>query len=191
MTNRIIASSISHLQRPGQQTALCYSIALFLIIMLAIIPFSPAQAKPRTDFPLLNINAGETNILDNTGHSQRYGLEYRFKSFAGPYGFRLIPSVGAAASNNNAYFIYTDLRHDFYMNDQWLLTPSFGIGLFRNGDNFNLGDNKEFRSGIELAYRFDNDYRAGLALFHISNGGLSSRNPGTEVLVFSVSIPIK
>lgn len=140
---------------------------------------------------MLNITAGQVGIFDNLDGPQRYGLEYRFKSFAGPWGFRFIPAIGAATSNNGANFVYTDLRHDFYMSDRWLLIPSFGLGVFRNSSEIDLGNNLEFRSGLELAYQFHNYVRAGVAIFHLSNGGISSHNPGTESLVFSVCIPMK
>lgn len=140
---------------------------------------------------MLNITAGQVGILDDLEGAQRYGIEYRFKSFSGPYGFRLIPAVGIAGARNRARFFYTDLRHDFYLNRHWLLVPSFGLGLFKDGKDLNLGDSIEFRTGLEFAYQFDNDYRAGVAIFHLSNGGLSTHNPGTEVLVFSFSIPLQ
>ena len=54
----------------------------------------------------------------------------------------------------------------------------------------NLGNNLEFRSGVELAYQFKDKMRAGVAIFHLSNGGISSQNPGTEALVFSICIPV-
>jgi len=129
-------------------------------------------------------------ILDELDGQQRYGLEYRFKSFSGPWGFRLIPAVGAAISNNGAGFIYTDLRHDFYLSRRWILIPSFGVGIFNDSSEIELGDELEFRSGVELAYQFRNKIRTGIAIFHLSNGGIASENPGTEALVISVCIPI-
>jgi hypothetical protein len=47
------------------------------------------------------------------------------------------------------------------------------------------------RSGIEVAYRFYERSRVGLALFHLSNGGLADKNPGTEVLALSLSVPLQ
>jgi len=76
------------------------------------------------------------------------------------------------------------------MSRQWLLIPSFGLGIFKDGNDINLGNDLEFRSGLEIAYQFQNNYRAGIAIFHLSNGGISSQNPGTEALVFSVCIPV-
>jgi len=177
--------------------------ALLLVILIAptyvfardtndnilAIPFDDDGYKIK-EHTMLNITVGQVGILDNLDGPQRYGLEYRFKSFAGPYGFRLIPAIGAAGARNGARFFYSDLRHDFYLNRHWLVIPSFGIGVFKDGNDLHLGDTAEFRSGLEFAYRFNKGYRAGLAIFHLSNGGISSTNPGTEALVFSFSIPI-
>jgi hypothetical protein len=154
---------------------------------------SPVFAENAFEFDeheMLNITAGQVGILDDEVSTQRYGLEYRFKSFNGPFDFKIIPAVGGAIANDGAAFVYTDLRHDFFLSHRWLLIPSFGIGVFKDGDNINLGNNIEFRSGLEIAYRFKNEIRAGIAIFHLSNGGISSQNPGTEALVFSVCFPI-
>ena len=159
------------------------------IFLFIAISFS-AHAEERKEYAMINITAGQVGILDDVEGDQRYGLEYRFKSFSGPWDFRLIPAIGFAASSNGAAFLYSDLRHDFYLNDRWILIPSFGIGIFDDSEDIELGNTLEFRSGIEIAYQFSNKMRAGVALFHLSNGGISSSNPGTEALVFSVCIPI-
>ena len=48
----------------------------------------------------------------------------------------------------------------------------------------------EFRSGIEVAWRFDNRSRLGVEFTHISNAGIYDRNPGTETLTVNYSIPL-
>jgi len=149
-----------------------------------------AEGNDHKEYEMVNITAGQVGVFDSKDRTQRYGMEYRFKSFSGPYGFRLIPAIWAAASNDGARFIYGDLRHDFYLDQNWLLIPSFGMGIFKDSKDINLGNDLEFRSGIEIAYQFENKIRAGVALFHLSNGGISSQNPGTEALVFSVCIPV-
>lgn len=174
----------------------CLPIATINVIhiaglaMLCLLIYLPAYAVEHEEYEMINITAGQVGILDNLEGPQRYGLEYRFTSFAGPRGFRLIPAIGVAAANNGARFVYSDLRHDFYLSDRWLLIPSFGAGIFKESEAINLGNNLEFRSGLEIAYQFHNKMRAGIAIFHLSNGGISSRNPGTEVLVFSFCIPV-
>ncbi len=173
------------------QLALLTSIRLLALSLAIISTCISAHAEEREEYAMINITAGQVGILDDDlDGPQRYGLEYRFKSFSGPGGFRLIPAVGFATSKNGAKFIYSDLRHDFYLNNRWILIPSFGIGLFDDSEEIQLGNELEFRSGIEIAYQFRNKMRAGIAIFHLSNGGISSQNPGTEALVFSVCIPI-
>ena len=48
----------------------------------------------------------------------------------------------------------------------------------------------EFRSSLELAYRFDNRARLGLSFYHLSNASLDDNNPGTEVFSLNYSIPL-
>ncbi|MFN2339289.1 MAG: acyloxyacyl hydrolase [Gammaproteobacteria bacterium] len=106
------------------------------------------------------------------------------------YVDELVPSVGFAVSDSGANFIYADLKKDFFLTPHWYLTPSFGVGHFNETDQFRLGQALEFRSGLEGGYRFNNDYRLGLAIFHLSNGGLADENPGTEALVRSFTMPL-
>lgn len=162
---------------------------MLLTAFLSFIAIT-VYAEERIEYEMLNITAGQLGVLDDLDGDQRYGLEYRFKSFSGPYGFRLIPAIGFAVANNSARFIYTDLRHDFYLNRRWLLIPSFGVGIFKDSKEIDLGNDLEFRTGLEIAYQFRNNFRAGIAIFHLSNTGLSSGNPGTEALVFSLCIPM-
>lgn len=169
---------------------LIHAVRMFILVAMFVGICFPAFAEERKEYEMINISAGQVGILDDLEGPQRYGVEYRFMSFSGPWGFRLIPAIGAAAANNGANFVYSDLRHDFYLDDDWLLIPSFGAGVFKESSEINLGNNLEFRSGLELAYQFQNKMRAGIAIFHLSNGGISSRNPGTEVLVVSVCIPV-
>jgi len=161
-----------------------------IIAAAAIFLNFNVHAKEQDEYEMINITAGQVGVLDNMETTQRYGLEYRFKSFKGPFGFRLIPAIGVAIANDGAHFIYTDLRHDFYLSRRWIIIPSFGLGIFKDSSDINLGNNLEFRSGVELAYQFKNKIRAGVAIFHLSNGGISSQNPGTEALVFSICFPV-
>ena len=49
----------------------------------------------------------------------------------------------------------------------------------------------EFRSQIELATRFDDRSRLGLAFSHISNASVGERNPGTEILTLTYMVPVE
>jgi hypothetical protein len=43
---------------------------------------------------------------------------------------------------------------------------------------------------LELAYRFDNRSRLGLAVSHYSNASIGDTNPGTETATVYYSIPL-
>jgi len=140
------------------------------------------------DSPLLTLTAGQVGVDKHIDNPWRYGIQYRFAPLT---KYRIVPSIGLAWAANDANFVSAELRRDFAVGGQWLLTPSFGVGRFNNRLELNLGKALEFRSGLELNYQFQQGYRAGIALFHLSNGGLSNQNPGTEAVVASFSIPLQ
>ena len=161
--------------------------ALCVVTMLNAAA-ATANATAQYDGSMLNATIGRAQIFDNGDKPMRYGIEYRGLSYT---RWKLIPAAGFAVADSGNNFVYTDLRHDFWLGDRWVLIPSIGVGLFNESRKIQLGNELEFRSGIELAYRVHGDYRVGLALFHLSNGGLSNRNPGTEVLVVSLCVPLR
>ena len=71
-----------------------------------------------------------------------------------------------------------------------MVTGSFGAGYYAEGGGTDLGHEIEFRSQIEVAYRFDDRSRLGLAFSHISNASIGDTNPGVEVLNDYYSIPL-
>lgn len=109
-------------------SSLLNTIRLVRFAVCVLLLNLPVLADEYQEYEMLNITAGQVGILDDLDGSQRYGLEYRFKSFSGPWDFRLIPAVGAAISNNGAGFIYTDLRHDFYLNRRMDIDSKFWCG---------------------------------------------------------------
>ncbi len=67
--------------------------------------------------------------------------------------------------------------------------PSFGLGFYDDGDGKNLGNDLQFRTTLELNYKFENHNRIGLSLGHISNANLGDKNPGVEIISLSYQIP--
>ena len=53
----------------------------------------------------------------------------------------------------------------------------------------NLGNDLQFRTTLELNYKFENHNRIGLSLGHISNANLGDKNPGVEIISLSYQIP--
>ena len=59
------------------------------------------------------------------------------------------------------------------------------IGML--GSTFAL--HKKSHIGIDIFYRFRNNARVGVGIFHISNADSGYRNPGSETLVLKYQIP--
>jgi len=166
-----------------------YSLSkrIFLLLALVFCQFTFADDNKQD---LLSLAIGNIAIFDigDVDEPRTYKLEYR--SSIRPFRWGLAPGVGAAFSEDNANFFFLFLEKDFNLTNRWQLSVNFGPGLFNDGEDVILGNDLEFRSGIRIGYRFKNNIRAGFELFHLSNGGISDRNPGTEPAFIALYIPI-
>ena len=68
-------------------------------------------------------------------------------------------------------------------------TPSFGVGIYDDGDGKKLGNDIQFRTTFEISYELKNKNRIGISYGHISNANLGDKNPGVEILSFSYQVP--
>jgi hypothetical protein len=64
------------------------------------------------------------------------------------------------------------------------------VGAYHEGNGKDLGGTLEFRSGLELAYRFDDRSRLGLEISHRSNASIYEDNPGEETLMVFYHLPL-
>lgn len=160
--------------------SLCY-----LIMLATTLATGSVSAEPVS---YLSVAAGRAGIFDEgVEDPEAVKLEYRFKS---RWRWGLAPGIGIAQSGNGASFVFATVEKDFFLNERWVITPSFGLGSFDNGRDIRLGNELEFRSGVKTFYQFHNQLRLGIELFHLSNAGIAERNPGTEVAFVSLSFPL-
>lgn len=135
----------------------------------------------------LSVNAGYYDALRDNQKAGQFGAEYRFNEWQ--YGIR--PIVGGFATTEGGLYGYGGLNWDVaLLPNQLYLIPNFAIGAYSHGGGKDLGGVIEFRSGIELAYQFENAQQVGVALNHLSNAGIYSHNPGEETIMATYSIPL-
>ena len=163
------------------------NIALFFVTIV-ISQTTFANDTLGTQFNRISYSTGQIEVLENLETIQSYGIEYQVTPFH-IYGFEIIPSLGYSHSEDGTNYLYLSGRHDFRLSEGWITTPLFGFGYFDDGEQIKLGHEVEFISGVELTYEFYNRSRIGFKFVHLSNGGLSSTNPGTEVLSLTYSLP--
>jgi len=101
------------------------------------------------------------------------------------------PFAAAAYTSTQQGFIGAGVLVDLYFGNRVVVTPSFAPHYYWGGNNkLDLDYPLEFRSQLEVAYRFDNRSRLGVAISHYSNASLGDTNPGTETAAVYYSIPL-
>ena len=158
----------------------------------AVLFGTAAQAQVSLDAPdsaRLVLGAGGYDIIGANSHTA--GI------FRGEYDFNakllwLRPMIGVEGTTDGSFYGYAGFGLDIYFGNNWVLTPNAAVGVWTRGDRDaqNLGSNVEFRTGAEVDYRFGDYSRLGASFHHISNAGITQRNPGEEEVLMTYSIPL-
>jgi hypothetical protein len=123
--------------------------------------------------------------------SYEIGAELRFASrrFRFLPGFlpEVIPAAGVMAGAQGSLYVYGGFRFELPLDERWTFSPGWAAGLYHRSPVFDLGGPVEFRTSLELDYRLSGGSRVGFCLYHLSNAGFFTRNPGSESLVVTYS----
>lgn len=155
---------------------------LWLVLAVFFLTASAGYAQDQPlSHPGWSFSLGAFDIIDSDKAFEA-GIEYHFDSFK-LWKLDLVPMVGVSATDEESYWVYGGARYDWPLGKRWVATPSFAVSLYEEGDGKDLGGVVEFRSSLEVAYRFDNGARLGLNFYHLSNARIYELNPGSESLV--------
>lgn len=158
---------------------------LFFSLGVLLLPFTALAAEGSHPAEHLAFGVGYFDILHDDG-AALLDLEYR-----GDYVWEdLRPVLGVSLDSNGGIYAHGGVHWDFSLDPNWILSPNFMVGAYSDGGSKDLGHALEFRSGLELSYRFDDASRLGLAFNHISNASIGDKNPGAESLLLVYSHPI-
>jgi lipid A 3-O-deacylase len=153
-------------------------------LCLAVTGFAGgAQAQ---DPSFLTFSAGKFDFNRQKNTAAEAGVQWRGSEKLWIFQ----PMVGGMATSDGSGNIYAGISLDIFLGNRIVLRPSFAPGLyFKGSKGHDLGHVIEFRSGGEIAYRFDDRSRLGLEIYHLSNAHLGDKNPGEESIVLTYSIP--
>jgi lipid A 3-O-deacylase len=156
--------------------------AVFLALTLFAAP-SGAQ-----DADLISLSAGMYDAGDDN-EAGDFRLEYRWGT---PFFWMIKPWAGAEVTTDTSIWAGAGVLADIELADRLVLTPSFGVGFYDEGDSdLDLDYPVEFRSQLEISYKFDNENRVGISYGHISNASLGDDNPGVEILGLYWHVPVQ
>ena len=159
---------------------------LLVPVAACLLVLATAHAARAEDPDFLTFQGGAFDLIQDDDIAGSFAIECR--SDEQLWIFK--PFGGAMGTTDGAFHTYAGILLDIFFGRRVVLTFGFAPGLFHDGNGKDLGSAVEFRSSGELAYRFDDRSRLGLMVNHISNVSIGDRNPGTEVLMLSYSIPL-
>jgi len=114
-------------------------------------------------------------------------VEYRVRNRHAP----VRPFACVLFTTDGALYACVGIGYELSLGPRVVVTPSLAPGAYAKGGGKDLGFPIEFRSQIEIAYRFRGGSRLGLAFSHLSNGSTGRRNPGEESLVLSYEVSLQ
>lgn len=168
-------------------------LLLILLSFLLTFPLFSEEGNEKSksfDTNLLYVGSGVFSIVRKQKVAN-FQIEYRPNFPLFRRDFLLIrPLAGAMITAKASTYFYLGVAFDFFITRSFAFTPSFAPGYYLNGKGLNLGFPLEFRSSVELSYRFKNFSRLGSMFYHISNASIGYKNPGTECLVFFYGISL-
>ena len=156
-------------------------VAVALVAAPTLVRADDADPEPDA----LAFGAGWFDIIKMRDNAAILNLEYR--SDKKLWYFK--PMFGMWATSEGGFYGYAGIRMDVYFGNRFVFTPSFAPGFYHDGNGKDLGLEIEFRSSVEVAYRFDDYSRLSLGLAHLSNASLGDKNPGVETLTLTYSVP--
>ena len=180
----------------GVRPALAGAIFCLVGALATVLLIQPAAAQLTLgspgEPPRVAIGAGAFDVTPSAsnkigGTAAEGRLEYRLPDML----WAVAPFVGVSGTSDGAFYGYGGFGVDINFTPNLVLTPNAAAGYFYRGSGTNLGSWLEFRTGAELAWRFADRSRIGVAVHHTSNAGLTQRNPGAQSVVLMYSVPIR
>jgi len=167
-----------------------------VLILTGVAALAPPATADETAPPSTYSLFGDSELAINFGTFGAFqteqvfevGLELRLGRATIVDGFSLRPIFGTSILDDGGNYWYLGGRGElpFGHEDAWTLGLSFAPGIYSPG-GIDLGGPVEFRSGIDVGHELFAGVNAGVGVYHLSNGGLYSRNGGAESVLFTLS----
>ena len=170
-----------------------------LIFLFFILICSPVVSKGYDVFGFGYYDVKFDGSSNNDALDYRYERRFDYSLYEiGPSSyefFNIKPFAGIEGTSESAYFLIAGVYLDDNIgtlftgeSSNFIFSPSFGTGYYKDGDGKKLGNSIEFRTTLEISYQLKKNDRIGLSFGHISNSNLGANNPGVEILSLSYQV---
>ena len=132
------------------------------------------------------LSGGISGLFDSE-QNPTFMLEYRFAKNWNS----LRPWAGLSWATDGAVFAGGGIMVTRATpNKNWLVSIGTGPGYYERHQGADLGSHMEFCTFGEISRNLPWKHRVMIRLMHISNGGLTERNPGNELLLLGYAMPL-
>ena len=144
------------------------------------------HAEENNEYNYLSFSVALFDFIQNNSSALEGRVEFRL------YNVPIVvkPLSGLMANSDGGLFLYVGLMYDIPISSYLFITPSFSPGIYYRSSSKELGFALNFRSQLEISVKFENNFRFGVSLNHISNGTLGYINPGVESLALTAQFPL-
>lgn len=133
-------------------------------------------------------NGGDFRLEHRWGTSLLSAMSEVFRST--DEWFQLHPYLGVETSTRKQFYGHGGLIFDFLVGDHFVISPNFAVGYYNQNQGKRLGFPLEFRTTMEMGFRFSNEVRITGYVSHISNANYGDKNPGVEMAGIYLHIPL-
>jgi len=145
-----------------------------------------ARNRGGDDSDWFTLSGGASGVFD-TEHNPTVVVEYRF----GRNWYGLHPWTALSWATDGAVFAGAGVLYSLALpGGNWQVSAGTGPGYYERHQGADLGSHLEFCSFGEISRNISWGHRVMLRLIHISNGGITERNPGNELLLLGYAMPL-
>ncbi len=130
----------------------------------------------------LVVYAGQLDFAKKAPRNKYKSIEFGTELRGNIFADHVVPMGGVYITEKKATFCYLGLGLQTNKVNNLSVGISFAPGLYRKGDGKDLGYKLEFKSQAEIWYHLQK-IKFGIAVNHISNASLGSKNPGSNALI--------
>lgn len=127
--------------------------------------------------------AGVTTDVDTDGVGvvveHHWPVSWTYGALSGRWGI-----AGRVDEDRDAFF-GAGVTGEYRFAERWYVEMSFMPGLYHRGET-DLGGTVHFRTMIGLGVDVSDKIGLGLTIDHMSNGGIQSKNPGSDALMLRI-----
>jgi lipid A 3-O-deacylase len=170
-------------------------LAAVVVIVVAGLGARPAVAQVSIgspgEPPRIEGGVGAFDITPSKRRDAGTQGDFRGEYHFGDVIWAISPFAGLDVTTKGGTYLYGGFGFDINFGPNWVLTPNGAVGWYQRGGGTPLGSWVEFRTGLELDYKFVDQTRLGLAVHHTSNAGLTQVNPGEQSILLVYQLPLR